>query len=546
MPRRRGVGVGVGVGGAEMEARCCGSEKLARDVFSLVTAVGGSASVSVLDDACGGLLWWVKASGMDGQDSEVSPSVRVELRIESVELGRAEVYDIEVEESHDYLIDGLVSHNTVNVAADYPYEDFKELYMRAWKSGLKGIATYRPNVTLGAVLSTLLAVPSAPSSVPALAEDFVDDSNRRIVITAVPEPVMGSLRWPDRPRFASGNTAWTCMVEHPRGDWNFALFVGEAEESEIHGNGRIGRKGMFEAWVQGRKAPRGLGAIAKTLSLDMRAGDEAWLAKKLEALMKVGGEEPFLLAMPPDGAGQWASSSCQAMAKLLSWRGAILGGDAQDPGPELGRGSPLVDSLFSAKEPKTGAGGTMGWMADVFNAATGDDFVLALKEITLPDGTHRPYSVWMSGAYPKAFDGLCKLISLDMRVMDPAWAGMKLRKLLTYSEPLGEFMAKIPGNAEGQMKTWPSTVAYVAALVLHRFHQLGVLDHEGRPASAMGMMADRSDDAPAAPLVGAHDDVFGGLAPMAGKVCVECHVPAVIKKDGCEFCTACGRVGACG
>ncbi|SDR27980.1 ribonucleoside-diphosphate reductase class II [Paraburkholderia fungorum] len=42
---------------------------------------------------------------------------------------------------------------TVNVPADYPFHAFESLYFDAWKSGLKGLATYRPNETLGAVLS---------------------------------------------------------------------------------------------------------------------------------------------------------------------------------------------------------------------------------------------------------------------------------------------------------------------------------------------------------------------------------------------------------
>ena len=42
---------------------------------------------------------------------------------------------------------------TVNVPADYPFESFESLYFDAWKGGLKGLATYRPNETLGAVLS---------------------------------------------------------------------------------------------------------------------------------------------------------------------------------------------------------------------------------------------------------------------------------------------------------------------------------------------------------------------------------------------------------
>jgi ribonucleoside-diphosphate reductase alpha chain len=52
-------------------------------------------------------------------------------------------------------IDTSIS-KTVNVPADYPYEEFQDLYMSAWKSGLKGLATYRPNSVLGSVLSVIL------------------------------------------------------------------------------------------------------------------------------------------------------------------------------------------------------------------------------------------------------------------------------------------------------------------------------------------------------------------------------------------------------
>ncbi|UOD49690.1 adenosylcobalamin-dependent ribonucleoside-diphosphate reductase [Orrella daihaiensis] len=50
-------------------------------------------------------------------------------------------------------VDTAIS-KTVNIPADYPYEDFKQLYVQAWKADLKGLATYRPNNILGSVLST--------------------------------------------------------------------------------------------------------------------------------------------------------------------------------------------------------------------------------------------------------------------------------------------------------------------------------------------------------------------------------------------------------
>jgi ribonucleoside-diphosphate reductase alpha chain len=50
-------------------------------------------------------------------------------------------------------VDSAIS-KTVNVAEDYPYEEFKALYLEAWRAGLKGITTYRPNAVIGSVLST--------------------------------------------------------------------------------------------------------------------------------------------------------------------------------------------------------------------------------------------------------------------------------------------------------------------------------------------------------------------------------------------------------
>ncbi len=61
-------------------------------------------------------------------------------------------------------VDTAIS-KTVNVAADYPYEDFKSLYRQAWQAGLKGLATYRPNTILGSVLE--VTAPSVPAAAPA-------------------------------------------------------------------------------------------------------------------------------------------------------------------------------------------------------------------------------------------------------------------------------------------------------------------------------------------------------------------------------------------
>ena len=407
-------------------------------------------------------------------------------------------------------IDTSIS-KTVNVPEDYPYDEFQDLYFRAWKSGLKGLATYRPNKVLGSVLSV------APKP-----QDFVqDDTNRRISIKSVPAPVLASLRWPGRPDLSAGNPAWTYMIEHPQ--VRFAVFVGHVENGAPH---------PFEVWVNGSEQPRGLGALAKTLSMDMRANDRGWLKLKLDALAKAGGDDPFDMPFPPRGEKKRMPSVVSAFAQVIRWRvEQLFSGLHEQPfslTAEQGA-SPVMDAMFALKEPKTGPDGTMSWTVDVLNARTGDDFVLGLKEIALPDGVTRPYSVWLSGEYPRAFDGLCKILSLDMRVLDPAWVGMKLRKLLEFPEPLGDFMAFVPGSRKQQ--TFPSTVSYLARLILHRYAMLGILDEDGMPRQQMGILESPSKT---------HSPV------MAGARCPECGNTTLIRRDGCDYCTACGYVGICG
>ncbi|MCE1185327.1 MAG: ribonucleoside-diphosphate reductase, adenosylcobalamin-dependent, partial [Rhodocyclales bacterium] len=371
---------------------------------------------------------------------------------------------------------------TVNVPADYPYSDFEDLYLDAWKAGLKGLATYRPNSVLGSVLSV---TPSSEQKQPHDVE-ISDETNKRLAIKSLPAPVLSSLRWPGRPELPEGNSAWTYMLKTPQG--NFALFVGHMEQEESAAG-----QFPFEVWVNGADQPRGLGAVAKTLSMDMRANDRAWLKLKLDTLARTMGEKSFEMRFPPNGENKLMPGVMSAFAQIVRYRCEKLGAfEGEMP-------TPVLDALFSQNEPK--------------------------------NGSTRPYSMWLSGNYPRALDGLTRILSLDMRVMDPAWIGMKLRKLIDYPEPLGDFMAFVPGTRRQQ--NWPSTVAYMAALIIHRYAMLGVLDEKGYPTREMGILETPAED-------GVESSV------MQGALCQECGNHSVIRKDGCDFCTACGAVGSCG
>ncbi|MCV2369872.1 adenosylcobalamin-dependent ribonucleoside-diphosphate reductase [Roseateles oligotrophus] len=426
------------------------------------------------------------------------------------------------------FVDTSIS-KTVNVPADYPYADFQDLYTDAWKAGLKGLATYRPNSILGSVLSV---EPTAVKEPEALKPVLADGSNQRMLVSRLPNAVLASLRWPSRPELPGGNPAWSYMIRHPHGD--FALFVGELP-AEGPDAGLFGKNLPFEVWVNGAEQPRGLAAVAKTLSMDLRTNDAAWLRLKLDALATVAEERAFEMPIPPSGESRLFPGVVAATAAVIRWRCEQLGA-LQDGGA-----TPVIDAMFSREEPRTSTMGTLAWAVDVDNPATNEQFTLTLKEVSLPtpEGgfVTRPCAMGFSGNYPKALDGMARLLSLDMRVMDPAWIGMKLRKLLNVGEPLGHFMAPVPTlTGERRQQIWPSTVAYVARLIIHRYAMLGVLDEQGLPLVEMGLLQ--------APIAKAH--VGEKVQAMAGKPCPECGNSTMIHKDGCDFCTACGYVGQCG
>ncbi len=88
------------------------------------------------------------------------------------------------------FVDTAIS-KTVNVAVDYPFAQFRDLYLQAWQAGLKGLATYRPNSILGAVLD-VPPTPAAGLEAAALSPDpmrSVIESRPRGALSAVAEKI---------------------------------------------------------------------------------------------------------------------------------------------------------------------------------------------------------------------------------------------------------------------------------------------------------------------------------------------------------------------
>lgn len=364
--------------------------------------------------------------------------------------------------------------------------------------------------------SVVQPVPATASSADATpSTSFADDADRRLRIENVPTPLAASLRWASRPNLPQGNDGRTYFIRGP--EHKFFVNVGHVQN---------GHAEPFEVWAMG-EAPRGLSSIAKSLSMDMRSRDRGYLKAKLEALSRTKGKA-FDMTMP-DGLLVRCKSEVGAFAQIILSRCQELG--AFDDASE----TPVLDALMSRKEPKTTAKGATAFFCDIDNPATGDNFTLFAKEAVLPNGQRRPFSVWLSGEYPESLDGLCKTLSYDLRVVEIEWGLRKLRQLLDVTEDRGEFFAEVPG-LDGKRQSYPSTVAYIAAVILHRLQALGLVNEEGNARVESGVVSLQLVQSTAASK---------SVLPK-GSYCESCGgVDTRIRTGGCDVCTACSA-STCG
>jgi ribonucleoside-diphosphate reductase alpha chain len=228
------------------------------------------------------------------------------------------------------FVDTAIS-KTVNVPADYDYEDFKHLYQQAWAAGLKGLATYRPNSILGSVLDTGAAAPAAAAVKP--------PDPMRTVISSRPK---GAL-----PAMAEKIEYWT-----QQGRQTLYLVVSflpleGGRERAIEFFMPVGQSGESQEWIS---------ASMRLLSLAARGG---FLDRALADMRKVAWDRgPVRLGTYQKADGtlvpQWHDSEVAAVAYAIQNLIARRSGATAVPTTEAAPAAP-APTLAGAKCPECGA-----------------------------------------------------------------------------------------------------------------------------------------------------------------------------------------------
>lgn len=180
-----------------------------RNSHLLSIAPTGTVSLAFADNASNGIeppfSWMYKRKKREGDGSYTEYSVEDHAWRLYHELGgdvnqlpdyfvsaldMSATDHIAMMEAVQPFVDTAIS-KTVNVPADYPYDDFKNLYQQAWNARLKGLATYRPNAILGSVLHVTPTETAAAPVVPTSPAPVVDPM--RTVIERRPKGALSAV-----------------------------------------------------------------------------------------------------------------------------------------------------------------------------------------------------------------------------------------------------------------------------------------------------------------------------------------------------------------
>ncbi|HSV34863.1 MAG TPA: ribonucleoside-diphosphate reductase, adenosylcobalamin-dependent, partial [Ramlibacter sp.] len=281
-------------------------------------ADGSTTEYTVEDHA------WRLYRALGGNVAELPPYF-----VSALEMSAAD--HIAMMEAVQPFVDTAIS-KTVNIPADYAYDDFKDLYHQAWRASLKGLATYRPNTILGSVLDTGTVAPQPEPAPP------VDPM--RAVIASRPK---GAL-----PAMAEKVEYWT-----QQGRQTLYLVVSflplpGGRERAIEFFMPVGQSGESQEWIS---------ASMRLLSLAARGG---FLDRALADMRKVAWDRgPVRLGtyVKADGTHVplWHDSQVAAVAYAIQNLIARRSGATAAPAPQDAAVASPGPTVSGAKCPECGA-----------------------------------------------------------------------------------------------------------------------------------------------------------------------------------------------
>lgn len=382
---------------------------------------------------------------------------------------------------------------TVNIPSDYPFEDFKDLYLYAWENGLKGLATYRPSEVRGSVLST--NAPSEKATEPAPEEKKETAEVKEIVtmVSRVGNSIMVDIDEVTSDEEADSTLPVTSPATPEVDEVKSQKLKLVRELKPSQEDTLRHAKDRFDSFCFSRidKRPSGFypaqngkfkyynQAGEQTIYIGVTAMVKSFLVEQDEGTFAFKHERPFEIFLESNTLGE------------------------QDWLVHLGRSWSLVaresikalsDQLKMSREFK------------------GRNVVIRFGDIQKPDGGKAPL-YHHSDIAVLAYNVQSYL--RDIGVFDNEFNPISFESILSQYKPVPREFHLDFGLSLSKHDTATNT----------------------EPESKLVQLNQEAER---------QEELTEGKPMITGRTCKECGAPSVIKKDGCDFCTSCGMIGSCG
>ena len=382
---------------------------------------------------------------------------------------------------------------TVNIPSDYPFEDFKDLYLYAWNNGLKGLATYRPSEVRGSVLSTNTFSEKPAETVPEEKKEAVEVKEIATMVRRVGNSIVVDLDEVTSDEEMGGVLPVT-MPSTPEAVGAESQKLKLIRELKPSQEDMLNlAKRCFDSFCFSRidKRPSGFypaqngqfkyynQAGEQTIYIGVTAMDKSFLVEQDEGAFAFKHGRPFEIFLESNTLGEQDWLDHLGRSWSLVARESIKA---------------LSDQLKMSREFK------------------GRNVVIRFGDIQKPDGGKAPlYHHSDIAVIAYIVQGYLR----DIGVFDNDFNPISFESILSQYKPV------------------PREIHLDFGLSLSKRDT----DTNTEPESKLVQLNQE---------VERQEELAEGKPMITGRTCKECGAPSVIKKDGCDFCTSCGMIGSCG
>lgn len=234
------------------------------------------------------------------------------------------------------FIDASIS-KTINCPEDMAYEDFEQVYMKAWEMGCKGCTTYRPSGVRGAVLVSETDMKKAESKKVAVKPKAANDFRRPKVLHGPTYKV----KWINGNFYITVNNTVLETVDGDTFEWPIEVFIRSQSPTDNE---------FMDALAITLTALLRQTAVLKQNGLISKGADMSFLFEHLRSVQSVDQGSFY--------EGRFTASRAALIARILEQHFMeMLGSEGDTATAELVSSAQLEDTVTTEAAPVSSRGG---------------------------------------------------------------------------------------------------------------------------------------------------------------------------------------------